>query len=116
MKDRLSNSALARTAYGRFGPRHVAMVLFGLFVSFAGCSAFAASMEFTVRDCAEIIQDFTRIPERSIPPAVLRSARGIAVFRVLKGACGVGGRIGEGVVVARLPACGWRGPSAMPTG
>jgi SH3 domain-containing YSC84-like protein 1 len=116
MKDLLSTLAYAPTASGRAVARRLRIVLlFGL-VYFAGDSAFAASMEFTVRDCTEIIQDFSRLPERSIPPFVLRSARGIAVIRVLKGAFGVSGRIGEGVVVARLPAGGWSGPSAIATG
>ena len=38
------------------------------------------------------------------------------MIRVLKGAFGVSGRIGEGVVIARLPAGGWSGPSAIATG
>jgi lipid-binding SYLF domain-containing protein len=116
MRDLLSNFAFARTGCGRTFGRYFGALLLGLSVYFAGGSAFAASMEFTVRDCAEIVQDFTRIPEHSIPPMVLRNARGIAVIRVLKGAFGVGGRIGEGVVIARLPAGGWSGPSAIATG
>ena len=116
MKYFRSTFAHARTADGRSRARHLGIVFLILFLSFAGGSAFAASMEFTVRDCAEIIQDFTRIPEHSIPPFVLRNARGLAVFRVLKGAFGVGGRIGEGLVIARLPDGGWSGPSAIATG
>jgi SH3 domain-containing YSC84-like protein 1 len=116
MKDFLSSFAYARTAYGQSGARHLGILFLGLFVYFAGCSAFAASMGFTVRDCTGIIQDFTRIPERSVPEVVLRGAKGIAVIRVLKGAFGVSGRIGEGVVIARLPARGWSGPSAIATG
>jgi lipid-binding SYLF domain-containing protein len=69
-----------------------------------------------VNGCAEIVQDFSRIPERSIPPSVLRSAKGIAILRVLKGGFFVSGRIGEGVVIARLPEGGWSGPSAIGTG
>ena len=76
---------------------------------------FAAPMQTTVRDSAEIVRDFTRIPEHSIPPHVLRDAKGVAILRVLKGGFIVSGRGGEGVVVARLPG-GWSGPSAIATG
>ena len=73
-------------------------------------------MRETVRDCAEIVRDFSRIPEHAIPRRVLRNAKGIAVLRVLKGGFIVSGRLGEGVVVARLPGGGWSGPSAIATG
>jgi hypothetical protein len=78
--------------------------------------ALGAPMQTTVRDCAEIVRDFTRIPEHAIPPSVLRDAKGVAILRVLKGGFIVSGRAGEGVVVARLPGGGWSGPSAIATG
>ena len=78
--------------------------------------AFAAPMQQTVADCTSIVRDFNRIPEHAIPPRVLRNARGVAILRVLKGAFGVSGRLGEGVVIARLPGGGWSGPSAIATG
>jgi lipid-binding SYLF domain-containing protein len=99
----------------RRGTLYLKIVLFCLLVYFSGCSVFAAMQE-TVEDSAGIIQDFVRISERSIPPRVLRNAQGIAVIRVLKGAFFFSGRIGEGVVIARLPAGGWSGPSAIATG
>ena len=116
MKDCLSTLAYAQTAYSRSGTLRLPIVLLVLFAYIAGCPAFAASMQSTVSDCADIVQDFTRMAERSIPPRVLRAAKGIAVIRVLKGALGFSGRIGEGVVIARLPAGGWSGPSAIATG
>lgn len=116
MKDSLSASAYAQRAFVGSGGRYVRTMLVGLLVYLVGCPAFASSMQATVNDCAEIVQDFTQILERSIPQRVLRNAKGIAVIRVLKGAFGVSGRIGEGVVIARLPAGGWSGPSAIATG
>jgi lipid-binding SYLF domain-containing protein len=77
---------------------------------------FATTMEQTVADSAQIVHDFTRLPERGIPAKVLRDAKGVAILRVLKGGFGVSGRFGEGVVVARLPGGGWSGPSAIATG
>ena len=117
MKDCFSTLAFSRkTAYGRSGAPQLRIVLFSLLVYLAGCPAFAASMQETVSDCAEIVRDFSRIAERSIPPRVLRSAKGIAILRVLKGGFFVSGRIGEGVLIARLPGGGWSGPSAIGTG
>jgi lipid-binding SYLF domain-containing protein len=115
MKDCLSTLACGRTAYQRSGAFYLRIVLSGLLVYFSGSSALAAMQE-TVNDCAGMIQDFSRIPEQSIPPQVLQNAKGIAVLRVLKGAFFFSGRIGEGVVIARLPAGGWSGPSAIATG
>src|SRR5271166_6667644 len=117
MKDCFSTLAFSRkTPYGWSGAPQLRIVLFSLLVYLAGCPAFAASMQETVNDCAEIVGDFSRIAERSIPPRVLRSAKGIAILRVLKGGFFVSGRIGEGVVIARLPGGGWSGPSAIGTG
>ena len=117
MKDCFSTLALSRTTpYCRSGAPYHRIVLLSLLVYLAGCPAFAASMQETVSDCADIVQDFSGIAERSIPPRVLRSAKGIAILRVLKGGFFVSGRIGEGVVIARLPGGGWSGPSAIGTG
>ena len=117
MKDCFSTLAFSRkTPYGRSGAPQLRIVLFSLLVYLAGCPAFAASMQETVSDCAEIVRDFSRIAEHSVPPRVLQSAKGVAILRVLKGGFFVSGRIGEGVVIARLPGGGWSGPSAIGTG
>jgi lipid-binding SYLF domain-containing protein len=117
MKDCFSTFAYSlKTPCRRSGVLHHRIVLLSLLVYLAGCPAFAASMEVTVRDCAKIVQNFSRIAERLIPLRVLRSAKGIAVLRVLKGGLVVSGRIGEGVVIARLPGGDWSGPSAIVTG
>ena len=105
MKGHLSTLAFSRKTLCRWsGAPQLRILAFSLFVYLAGAHAFAASMEDTVSDCAQIVRNFSRIPERSIPPLVLRSARGIAVLRVLKGGLLVSGRVGEGVVIARLPS------------
>ena len=117
MKDFFSTLAFShKTPYGRSRTPLLRILLFSLLIHLAGRSAFAASMKETVSDCAEIVQDFSQIAERSVPPRVLRSAKGIAILRVLKGGFFVSGRIGEGVVIARLPGGGWSGPSAIGTG
>jgi SH3 domain-containing YSC84-like protein 1 len=92
------------------------LLISGLVSLLGSNSAFAAPMQTTVRDCAEIVQDFSRIPERAIPRRVLQNAKGVAILRILKGGFIVSGRGGEGVVIARLPGGGWSGPSAIATG
>jgi lipid-binding SYLF domain-containing protein len=121
MKDCSSTFTDTQPVDGRRGTLYLKILLSGLFVYCSACPAFAAmpafaSMEVTVKDCTGIIQDFAHISERSIPPRVLRNAQGIALIRVLKGAFIFSGRIGEGVVIARLPAGSWSGPSAIATG
>jgi SH3 domain-containing YSC84-like protein 1 len=96
---------------------HCRPVYFCLILLMLSCArVFAASMQQTVADCTGIVRDFTRIPEHAIPRRVLRNAKGVAILRVLKGAFGVSGGLGEGVVMARLPGGGWSGPSAIATG
>jgi lipid-binding SYLF domain-containing protein len=56
------------------------------------------AMQADVDQAAAIIERFEAIPEKGIPPAVMRAARG-----------------GTGVVVARTEK-GWSGPSAIGTG
>jgi SH3 domain-containing YSC84-like protein 1 len=115
MKASLSNAATFRCVSDQI--LGVLRLLFCTFVLLEGSNpAFAASMQQTVADSTGIVRDFNRIPEHAIPPRVLRDARGVAILRVLKGAFGVSGRLGQGVVLARLPGGGWSGPSAIATG
>lgn len=76
--------------------------------------ACAAGMQSDVDQAIAIIQRFRRIPEKSIPPAVLRDAKGLAIMTVLKAGFIFSGRAGTGVVVARTGRR-WSGPSAIGT-
>lgn len=80
-----------------------------------GASPAYASMQGDVDQAATIIERFQAVPEKAIPQAVLRDARGLAIMTVIKGAFGVSGQAGKGVVVARTRN-GWSGPSAIGTG
>src|ERR1700757_554876 len=103
MKGCFSPLAFSRDApYGRSGPFWLRIVLFSLLLCFATYPGFAASMEETVSDCMEIVQDFSGVTEGSIPLSVLRDANGIAILRVRKGGFFLSARSGEGVVIARL--------------
>src|SRR5438874_3650940 len=74
-----------------------------------------ADMQDDVDQEATIIERFQAVPEKAIPQAVLKDARGLAIMTVIKAGFGISGRGGSGVVVARLRN-GWSGPSAIRTG
>jgi len=74
-----------------------------------------AGMQEDVDQAVTILERFQSIPERSIPPAVLRDARGLAILTVTKAGFIFSARGGKGIVVARTPG-GWSGPSAIGAG
>jgi SH3 domain-containing YSC84-like protein 1 len=73
------------------------------------------AMQQDVDQATSIIQRFQEIPEKGIPPAVLKAARGVAILTVTKAGFIGSVRGGSGVVVARLNK-GWSGPSEIGTG
>lgn len=94
------------------------LIYIGLLVlisTFNELPARAAGMQGDVDQAATILNRFERMEERSIPPAVIRDAKGLAVLTVVKAGFLFSGRGGKGVVVARTRD-GWSGPSAIATG
>ena len=95
------------------------VLLFSLFLAmvatFNAPMTYADGMQDDVNRAVATIQAFKNIPEKSIPPEVLRNAKGVAIMTVIKAGFIVSGRAGSGVVVARLRK-GWSGPSAIGTG
>jgi lipid-binding SYLF domain-containing protein len=91
----------------------IAVLTFG--VVLLGASPVYASMQEDVDQAATIIERFQAVPEKAMPQAVLKDARGLAVMTVIKAGFGFSGRGGKGVVVARLQN-GWSGPSAIGPG
>jgi SH3 domain-containing YSC84-like protein 1 len=73
------------------------------------------AMHSDVDQAAAIIERFEAIPERGIPPAVMRAARGLAILTVTKAGFIGSARGGSGVVIAKTQS-GWSGPSAIGTG
>ncbi|KAF9974088.1 hypothetical protein BGZ65_008916, partial [Modicella reniformis] len=51
-----------------------------------------------------------------IPPDILSAAQGLAIFTVIKAGFLFSGRVGSGIVVARLEDGAWSAPSAIGTG
>jgi SH3 domain-containing YSC84-like protein 1 len=73
------------------------------------------AMQADIDQAAAIIERFEEIPEKGIPPAVMRASRGVAILTVTKAGFIGSARGGTGVVVARTDK-GWSGPSAIGTG
>jgi lipid-binding SYLF domain-containing protein len=73
------------------------------------------AMQADVDQAAAIIERFEAIPEKGIPSAIMRAARGVAILTVTKGGFIGSARGGTGVVLARTHK-GWSGPSAIGTG
>src|SRR5262245_2192853 len=72
-------------------------------------------MQGDVDQAATIIERFQAVPEKAIPQAVLKDAKGLAVMTVIKAGFGISGRGGKRIMVARTRN-GWNGPSAIGTG
>lgn len=59
----------------------------------------------------DVLKDITSIPEKTIPERFLKSAHGLAIIPgVVKGAFGLGGRWGLGIITIRTDT-GWSYPS-----
>jgi SH3 domain-containing YSC84-like protein 1 len=86
-----------------------------VFSAILGAFPVYADMQGDVDQAATIIERFQAVPEKAIPQAVLKDARGLAIMTVIKAGFGISGRGGSGVVVARIRN-GWSGPLAIGTG
>ncbi len=75
----------------------------------------APAMQDDVDQAVTILERFHEIPEKSIPPAVMRAAKGLAILTVTKAGFIFSARGGKGIVVARTDK-GWSGPSGIGTG
>lgn len=82
-------------------------VMFG-----AAGPAAAGEEEEKIGEATEVVREIMAIPEKGIPPALLRNAYGVAVFPgVIKVGLIVGGRYGKGVLVVREKDGDWSAPS-----
>jgi lipid-binding SYLF domain-containing protein len=77
--------------------------------------ATAATEQQLVDESVNTLRAFYEMPERRIPPSIMRNARGLAIIRVFKGGFIFSGKGGQGVLVART-ANGWSGPSFIGLG
>ncbi|GFO55928.1 hypothetical protein GMSM_29350 [Geomonas sp. Red276] len=82
-----------------------------LFTSVYASAAFTRNVVKDVRDSAEVLQEIMRIPEKGIPPALLRDAKAVVIIPdTIKGAFIVGGRHGTGVALVRQENGKWSDP------
>lgn len=72
----------------------------------------ATKEERRVADAADVLNQFIRIPERAVPPALLARAYAVAVIpKVIKIGFGVGARRGKGIIVIRQHDKSWSNPA-----
>jgi lipid-binding SYLF domain-containing protein len=81
---------------------------------------FSNSLMKECNNAADIIGNFFRdswgaSTDRSIPVAFLQKAHGLAIMTIIKAGFLVTGKIGTGLVVAKLPDGSWSAPSAIGT-
>jgi lipid-binding SYLF domain-containing protein len=68
--------------------------------------------EQRVADAADVLDQLSRIPEKSIPGSLLSRAYAVAVIpNVVRAAVGVGARRGKGVLVVRQDDNSWSNPA-----
>ncbi len=84
----------------------VAVLLFAL------PAAAASKEEQRVANSADVLDQFLRIPEQSIPPAMLARAYAVAVVPgVVRIGFGLGARRGKGILVVRQDDGSWSNPA-----
>ncbi|KAG5945455.1 hypothetical protein E4U53_006703 [Claviceps sorghi] len=77
-----------------------------------------ASLKSECKKCGKILTSFVNPrqafgPDKVIPPSILSNAKGFAIITILKAGFLGSGRVGSGLVVARLPNGSWSAPSAI---
>jgi lipid-binding SYLF domain-containing protein len=82
--------------------RALLLGLLGIFLGFPA-PLLAANREYeTLEASGEVLDALVSIPARGIPPALLKDAKGVAIFPgVLKAGLVIGGRFGRGVLASR---------------
>lgn len=90
----------------------ISLVLLALLLvgSWAG-TALAKNENKKVKEASQVLTDIMKIPEKGIPPALLKNAKAVAIIPgVIKGAFMVGGRHGTGVISVRNDSGAWSDP------
>jgi len=72
----------------------------------------ATREEKRVADAADVLDQLSRIPEKTIPPNLLSRAYAVAVIpNVVRAAFGLGARRGKGIIVVRQDDNSWSNPA-----
>src|SRR5215510_5996022 len=80
--------------------RALGMLLCALLLTPGGVAA-QTKLQDNVDEAVDILESFREIPEQTIPEAVMRDAKGLAILTVLKAGFLFSGQGGLGLVVAR---------------
>jgi lipid-binding SYLF domain-containing protein len=93
--------------------RLVAAMFFILILSFVTPYTLKAESGISqIDDAAEVLKNIVSIPEKSIPPVLLRDASGIAIIpNVIRAGFIIGGKYGSGILVVRQKDGKWSNPS-----
>jgi lipid-binding SYLF domain-containing protein len=87
-----------------------AIALAALIISYPADAA--TREEKRVADAADVLDQLSRIPEKSIPPSLLSRAYAVAVIPdVVRAAFGLGARRGKGILVVRQDDDSWSNPA-----
>lgn len=89
------------------------IVVVTLLVMLISSAAEAATREEKrVGDASDVLEKLLRIPEKTVPPALLSRAYAVAVIPdVVKAAFGLGARRGKGIIVVRQDDNSWSNPA-----
>ncbi|KAJ8655129.1 hypothetical protein O0I10_009164 [Lichtheimia ornata] len=120
-KDQVSQAAQGATAFGQQAGRSISD-----YAEKSGATKFNSPVVGTLSEesakAARILEQFILKEEIEngfdtvIPVKVIKEAKGLAIFTVVKAGFLWSGRAGSGIVVARLPDGSWSAPSAIATG
>jgi lipid-binding SYLF domain-containing protein len=90
--------------------RKAILVFIGILLALP--AAAATREERRVADAADVLDQLIRIPEKTIPPALLSRAYAVAVIpNVVKVGFGLGARRGRGIIVVRQDDNSWSNPA-----
>jgi len=79
---------------------------------FASTGEATSREEKRVGDAADVLEQLLKIPERTVPPALLSKAYAVAVIpNVMKAALWLGVRRGKGIIVVRQDDGSWSNPA-----
>lgn len=88
----------------------IILVVMGLMI-LAGPAAAQSREAATVLASAEVVEALAAIPIKSIPPALMQEAQGVAIVPgVVKAGFVIGGRYGRGVILLRDADGSWSNP------
>ena len=95
----------------KLGKGILAAVMALLLVGTWATTALAKDEAKKVKESGQVLKEIMQIPEKGIPPVLLRDAKAIAIIPgVIKGAFVVGGRHGTGVLSVKDDAGKWSDP------